>query len=226
MAIIVILCIIAFFAGSWGGVLTVAILGLGLTFVLKRMGSALVRHDEKRRETAKIKQQTKQMTLRHKNQLALQNELDKNCRWLGEMNLEKWKKKLPNFLSKEYETSFEEIVTNFAKQMEEQNILQNDDWFKVYLDEIIKAKDHCMSEFQLLSTVTCPQMQMTHITPTEQLIREKLKENCIRKSDDVPAMLQQEAGGVYGATTYMKRRYGIEESKENKTTTIELNEAL
>jgi len=222
LIITAILCVIAYFAFSWIGVLIVAAIGLGVSFILRKSGQALAEHDKRKKEAAVIKKETKQMDIRHRNQLALQEELSKNCKWLGEMNAEKWKMKLPNYVNLEYDTSFEMITGNFAKQIEEENILQNDDWFNAYLDYIVK-NGKGFSVIQLLNRVACPQMQMTHITPTATMLKAKLDQSTKRISDDVPALLQLNAGETYWPTRYAQNRYGILDSDSSKTTVYELD---
>lgn len=212
LVITLILCVIAFFAFSWVGVLCVAACGLGVSFVLRKMGQALKEHDAKRKETAQINQRTSYQNIKHKNQLALQEELDKNCKWLGEMTPEKWEKKLPNFVNKAYETSFGDITMNFAKQMEEQYILQNNDWFDRYLDYIARS-DGGYTVTQLLNmNHICPQLQITHFTPTEKMLTQKLEQATKSISEDVPASLRKEAGNTYWATPFAKKRFGVLET--------------
>ena len=212
--ITIILSIIAFFAFSWVGVLAVAILGLGFSFTLKKIGQALAQHDKSRRETAKINQKTKKMSLDHSNEMALREELEKNCRWLGYMNQEKWKDKLSNYVNKSYETDFESITNNFAKQMEEQNIIQNGDWFKPFLQHIVDTEAG-NTAIQLLNVVNCPQLNITHITPDIELLESELEKKTQRISDDVPPLLNKVSGGIYIPTKYAIKLYGKKSNINN-----------
>lgn len=224
LIITAILCVVAFLAFSWIGVLVVAAVGLGLSFILKNSKEALEDHDKRKKETALINRKTTEIDIRHKNQMALQEELNKNCKWLGEVNADTWRTILPNYVNKEYETSFESITENFAKQIEEGFILQNEDWFNVYLQFIAK-KNKGYSVDQLLSFVNCPQMQMTHVTSTKKMLGEKLEEKCKRAASGEPPLLKKEAGETYWPTEYASKKLGLLETTASTpaTTVIELD---
>lgn len=219
-----ILCVISFFAFSWIGVLIVAALGIGGSYLLQKTRETLREHDANARKTAQINQQTSLQNAQHNNQLALQEELDKNCRWLGEMTPSKWKEKLPNYASKSYETSFEQITSNFAKQMEQQMILQNDDWFTPFMEYIVNKE--ATSPIKLLNEVNCPQLKITHSTSNLELLTKRLDRATQRISDDVPPLLTKMPSGIYRPTRYANERFGKakHENFESHHETIDLDD--
>ena len=206
--ITLVLCVVAFFAFSWVGVLVVAICGLGLAFLLKKTGQALEKHDQNRKEAAKINQTTQKEQAMQQNEYALRQELDKNCRWLGYMIPAMWASKLPNFKDKSYQTSFDSITTNFAKQMEQQNILQSDDWFQPFFQYIL-THPAGTTPTKLLNEVSCPQLQITHITPNVKLIESQLKKGTQRKSKDVPPLYEEHALNGMTENLYVPTRYAL-----------------
>lgn len=226
VVITLILCVIAYFAYSWIGVLVVAIGGLGVAYLLKQARYALEKHDESRRETAKINKDTQQAQAMQENEFALREELDKNCRELGCMNAEEWERKLPNYKNKLYQSSFDSITKNFAQQMEQQEILQNDDWFQPFFQYILNKNQ--ATPTKLLSEVSCPQLNITHITPDLQLLKAQLKKYTKRVSEDVPALLKEQpvalSEPLYVPTKYAKQIKGAQDSSSNDSGTMNKKE--
>lgn len=209
-----ILCVIAFLAFSWGGVLVVAIGGLGIACILNKIGQALKVHDKSIKDTAKINQKTQWDRIAQQNEMALTQELDTNCRRLGFMNSAMWASKLPNYGDRIYQSSFDSITLNFAKQMEEQNILQNDDWFEAFFQYILDHPNGS-TPTKLLNEVSCPQLQVTHITPDIELLEIRLKKGTQWVSRDVPPLfkeisLQDVNENLYVPTKYALNTYGSE----------------
>lgn len=222
--ITLVLCVIAFFAYSWSGVLVVAIGGLGIAYLLKEVGQALEKHDKNKKETAEINKNTQQAQAMQNNEFALRKELDENCRWLGFMNAEMWVKKLPNYKNKSYQSSFDNITSNFAKQMEQQNILQSDTWFEPFFRYIL-SHPQGTTPTKLLNEVSCPQLQITHITPNIKLLNAQLKKGTQRVSRDVPPLFDERPlegmkENLYVPTQYALMTYGSSSDNlgtENKT---------
>lgn len=206
--ITLVLCVVAFFAFSWVGVLIVAVCGLGIAFFLKKTGQAIVTHDRSKKETAQIYQASKKEQAAQQNEYALRQELDKNCRWLGYMNSMMWASKLPNYKDKLYQTSFDTITTNFARQMEQQNILQSNAWFQPFFQYILNHPAGT-TPTKLLNEVNCPQLQITHITPTVKLIEAELKKGTKRISKDVPPLYEEHSLNGMNENLYVPTRYAL-----------------
>ena len=207
--------IIAYFTYSWKGVAITAGVEAGfvlLVSLLSETRKTVLEHDKNKKEIAKINNATQKNREKHNNEAALLKELETNCRWLGYMDDEKWKQKLPNYIQKSYETDFFQIVRNFARQMEEQNITNNNDWFMPYM-QYIAEKGISGTVTKLINEVNCPQLRITHSTPDETLLESKLKESCEKASEDTPALLEEQStqiGIIYRLTPYAERMYGKE----------------
>lgn len=243
LIIIVVVLAAAYLVFSWEGVFTVigvAVVGLLIIRLLGRAGTFLVgqlgragtflsrkleQHDNMARETAMIKRQTQAERQTHENDQALMEELNKNCFWLGCMNADKWKKKLPNFVGKNYSTSFDTITANFAKQIEQQHIIQNNDWFEPYMLYVL---DHPggSTVTKMLNEVNCPQLKMTHITPDGDLINTWLVRGTKRVSKDVPELFRMTFikdinENVFTPTEYLKKLYGDKSSNSRNDAHVE-----
>lgn len=191
IAIIVILAI-AYFAFSWRGVFGV----IGAAILIALFGSAgtfisntVKTHDKEMKETAKIKQKTQSNKEMHDNDTALRNELEMNCRWLGFMSEQMWLAKLPNYANKKYSTSFADITKNFATQMEQQNIRQNDDWFQPFLMYVIAHPGSTVTK--MLNEVSCPQFHATHVTPNGDILNTRMIKGTQKVNKDVPPLFTQ-----------------------------------
>lgn len=171
LSIIAILCV-AFFAFGWKGifgVIAACIAGYIVTRIGKKLSVELHAHDQAKIKAAVVKQQTEKDKQAHANDTALMNELDRNCFFLGKMDSKKWKEKLPNYVNREYTTSFEGITRNFAKQCEQQRILQNDEWFEPFKRYVLEHPQGT-TVTKMLEEVSCPQLNITHITPDGDLV--------------------------------------------------------
>lgn len=226
--IILVLDVIAYFAGSLRTVFIVTAIGIGISLLVKLIGKAgdnisrtIKDHDREKKQTAKINQSTQFSKEAHSNEVALQAELNSNCRWLGYMNSQMWGDKLSNYKSRRYEKSFEKITQNFAKQMEQQNITQNDDWFQPFLKYII-THSQGVTVTKLLNEVNCPQLHATHATPDKQLLHERLMRGTERISRDVPPIFKEVpiaemSESLFVPTQYALKLYG---SSEGNSETI------
>jgi len=214
-----VLCVLGYFAFSWAGVFVIAAVGISISLAVQQIAKAgrhithtLEVHDKEKTKTALINQQTAHKKAILENERALKEELENHCRWLGFMDATSWHKKLPNYVDKEYTTSFDAITQNFAKQMEQQNITQNEDWFAVFMEYII-AHPAGITRTKLLNEVHCPQLAATHSTPNAVLLQRQLTVCTKRKSADVPALLKEQPLAnydepLYLPTDYAKKLYG------------------
>ena len=234
---IIVILLVTFLAFSWVGVLAVIGIGVGGCIIVgllcragEFIGETVEEHDKQVKETAKIKQETETAKQVHENDNALIEELNKNCFWLGCMDVEAWKKKLPNYVDRLYSSSFEKITMNFARQIEQQHIIQNDDWFEPYKLYVLKHPGGS-TVTKMLNEVNCPQLKMTHITPDGDLINTWLVRGTKRVSKDVPELFRMTFikdinENVFTPTEYLKKLYlEIDEtSTESHVEEIDFND--
>lgn len=200
---------------SWKGILTLigtCIIGGVIFFFMSTLLEGLAAHDQKKMETAKIMKETQEKKKIQENEDALISELNNNCRWLGYMDEQKWRSKLPNYCDRKYNTSFSEITHNFAVQMEQQNIRQNDEWFKPFLDYILKHPTG-VTVTKMLNEVYCPQFSITHTTFEGDLLNTRMYKGTEKISKDVPPLFNKvPADGMneylFVPTEYAKHLYG------------------
>lgn len=216
---IVILIIVYNLFGLLGVLVAIIIFALiaGVVALIYYIRETLEKHDRNKKETAKINYTTQVRRELFENEKALVDELNMNCRWLGYMNGEMWKRKLANYAEKEYTSSFNEITENFARQMEQQYITQNDEWFKPYLSYIISHPQGA-TPIKMLNEVQCPQFNATHVTSNIDLLKRRLKQGTQRVSKDVPPLfeeipLAEFKDFLYVPTKYAVKLYGNEEQK-------------
>jgi hypothetical protein len=205
--------------GLWSyalGFAAICLVGYAIVRVLgkagKYVGDQVERHDKDQKETAQINHKTQTEKLIHTNDALLMEELSKNCYWLGFMSDDMWIKKLPNYVNKQYSTNFKTITNNFAKQIEQQHILQNDDWFEPFKLYIL---DHPggSTVTKMLHEVNCPQLKMTHSTPDGDLLNTWLVRGTQKANKDVPALfsstfINEMNESVFTPTAYLKKLYG------------------
>ena len=199
--------IIAFLAFSFPGLLAMIVIYIFIYLVLKATG-ALKEFGNNKKEAAKYNLASEISKEIHENEQELRNELDTHCRWLGYMSTEKWRTKLQNYVQKTEE--FDSITGNFALQMEKQLITQSDEWFEPFCKYVV---DHPqgVTIVKMLNEVSCPQLQATHCTPDDVLLKEKMDAGSERVSKDVPAIfnvIPSEAGNIYTPTRYLLKLYG------------------
>ena len=225
LIIIIAVLVIAYLAFSWEGVfvvIAISVVGAIIIGLLKKAGvyvsDKVEAHDKRVKETAKIQQQMQTEQITHNNDTALMQELTKNCTWLGYMNEEKWVAKLPNFVGRCYSTSFKQITSNYAKQIEQQYILQNDDWFEPYKLYVLNHPGGS-TVTKMMAEVDCPQLKMTHCTPNGDLINTWLMRRTKAISKDVPALfnvtfIKDINENLFTPTPYLKKLYDITETAD------------
>ena len=232
LLVIIIILVAAFLVGSWVGVLAVALIwAIGYVIVNllrkagKYVGEQVEKHDRRKRETAQIIQRTQADKQRHNNDTALMGELSKNCYWLGYMDDRMWIKKLPNYVNRKYSTDFRTITRNFAKQIEQQHILQNNDWFEPFKLYLLNHPGGA-TVTKMLHEVNCPQLMMTHSTPDGDLVNTWLVRGTKKANKDVPALfsatfIEEMNESVFTPTPYLQKLYGCSnvESQEVKHVT-------
>lgn len=227
LIVIAILLIASYLLGSWAGVFALAAL-VAIGYVIlslligagKFVGKQVEQHDERKKETALIKHETQEKKHTHDNDEALMNELSKNCYWLGYMNEEMWTKKLSNYANRQYSTDFKTITSNFAKQIEQQHILQNDDWFEPFKLYILNHPGGS-TVTKMLHEVSCPQLKMTHSTPDGDLLNTWLVRGTKIANKDVPELfnstfIQEMNESVFTPTPYLQKLYAdtVDDSQE------------
>ena len=220
LIVIIIILVASYLVASWEGVLTAAVIAtIGYIAVRllgkagKYIGNQVEQHDKNKRETAKINQQTQQAKQIQSNDAALMNELSKNCFWLGYMSREMWLKKLPNYANRQYSTDFNTITSNFAKQIEQQHIVQNDDWFEPFKLYVLNHPGGS-TVTKMLHEVNCPQLKMTHSTPDGDLLNTWLMRGTKKANKDVPALfsatfIKEMNENVFTPTAYLQKLYGV-----------------
>lgn len=186
--------------------------------LIKLLSDVLKIHDQRKSsiaqmnsETARINAKAAEIKRRNDNVVELQNELETHWRWKGQVTEEDWKRYLPNHATKEYPVgkNFEEITYNFAKQLESEQLISSDDWFKPFLQKIINGG--IISFNQLVHDVECPALKITHVTPNQELIFDRLEDATKPKSIDVPALLvktETEGNIFFRATEYAIEHLG------------------
>lgn len=235
LIVIIIILVASFLAGSWAGVLAVAsIFAVGYIVVKllgkagKYVGDQVEQHDKSKRETAQINQKTEADRQIHNNDAALMEELSKNCYWLGYMSDEMWLKKLPNYANRQYSTDFRTITSNFAKQIEQQHILQNNDWFEPFKLYILNHPGGS-TVTKMLHEVNCPQLKMTHSTPDDDLLNTWLVRGTQKTNKDVPALfsstfIKEMNESVFTPTAYLQKLYsGNNEGSQEVNHATEIN---
>lgn len=207
-----------FYVSSWYGICLAAIvyaIGHAIVSVLgkagKYIGSQVEQHDKRKREVAEIKKRTIEEKQIHDNDSLLMEELTKNCYWLGYMDDDKWLKKLPNYANKHYSSDFKTITNNFAQQIEQQHILQNDDWFEPYKIYVLNHPGGS-TVTKMLHEVNCPQLRLTHSTPDGDLVNTWLVRGTKKENKDVPALfastyIKEMNESIFTPTPYLQKLY-------------------
>ena len=231
VAILVVIVIIQMIAEAVGGGKNLALIIGGIALVITAIGTGFIvpllviaaavygvrvlsvavhSHGVNTKAAAERNAITADAQERHNNELALQQELEANCKFLGQMSLQDWYNKLPNYTGKKYVSDFNSIVENFASQVEQEYITHNNEWLQPYLDYIILHPTG-MSVLKLLNEVECPSLQYTHVTDDKVLLQSKLDGCCNDISRDVPALLKKSStqiGDVYTPSLYLERLSG------------------
>lgn len=238
LIVIIIILVASLLVGGVAGVFVVAAIFAVVCVVVgllgkagKYVGDQVEQHDKSKKEIAQINQKIQTDKQIHNNDVALMEELSKNCYWLGYMSDEMWLKKLPNYANRKYSTDFRTITRNFAKQIEQQHILQNNDWFEPFKLYILNHPGGS-TVTKMLHEVNCPQLKMTHFTPDGDLLNTWLVRGTQKANKDVPALfsatfIKEMNESVFTPTPYLQKLYGgtNEESQEvNHATEIDFND--
>ena len=103
------------------------------------------------------------------NEKALKRVLSKKCRALGYMTSEDWKKRLPKFAARHYLTSFDQITSTFAADVEKEFFVESKDlsWIDPYTQYL---KSNVMASLYQLEELPNNKLNVTHKTPNGQLI--------------------------------------------------------
>ena len=231
LAVIVLIFVVAFLALSWVGVLGVIVVGVIIALLRSfgiHLGNIVKDHDKEKKDIAQIKQNTQASKEMHDNEFALIQELNQNCVYLGFMDDQRWLYKLPNYANRKYATNFIDITRKFATQVEQQNIQQNEDWFRPFLEYII-SHPQGTTVTKMLNEVRCPQFQFTHITPDFHILNVRMMRGTQRISKDVPPLFEQHnVNGMneylFVPTRYALNLYGKNDSSKEKTDhTVEID---
>jgi hypothetical protein len=224
LIIIIGLIIILSVFGLWPyalGFAAICAVGYGIVMALgkagKYVGNQVEQHDKLKKETAQIAKKTQDDKLMHNNDAALMEELSKNCYWLGYMSDDMWLQKLPNYANRQYSTDFRTITNNFAKQIEQQHIIQNNDWFEPFKLYVLNHPGGS-TVTKMLHEVNCPQLKMTHATPDGDLVNTWLVRGTQKANKDVPALfsstfIKDMNESVFTPTPYLQKLYGESDEK-------------
>lgn len=187
----------------------VVLIALG---ILAFIASIINEHDKEKKQLLEkqIEEQKKQDAANNEAQLV--TELNANYKKMGYITLEDWRTKLPNYVSKAYTTSFDCIVEDFTKQIQEQKITKNKDWLEPFVMYIL-AHEQGVTVNKLLAEVKSKDLAYTHYIDDRELLDEKLREGTVSTSKDVPALFEvvsTAAGDLYKPTKYLKKLYGVD----------------
>ena len=197
--------------------LVVVIAGIGLIVFVMR---SVKEHDEAKSllQAQEYKAQKEQNS--RDNELIFNEELENNYSTMGYMNLDEWKKKLPNYIDRDYETSFEAIVKNFTEKSEERNIRENKEFLQPFITYLL-SRPQGSTVNKMLAEVKDSALKYTHYTSDKELLEERLIKATVGKSKDVPPLLSvisTEVGDLYQPTKYCEKLFGSEvvESQTNE----------
>jgi hypothetical protein len=124
-----------------------------------------------------------------KNELALKQYLQNNCKGCGYMDSERWKLLLPEFAGKNYISSFENVTSDFAKSIEIQYISKaKDEWMQPVIEYLTK---NGMADIFELTQVSNPLLKYTHYTSDALLIDRELEKLCKIARKDGKKMLDK-----------------------------------
>ena len=174
--IVGIILAIAFVVLTGGVGIIVALILWGVYAIVKRNREGKYAEKELENKTAQKNAETSRLEIRHENDNELANELDRNCKYLGLMNEQRWEMQLHNYVNREYSTSFAEITRNFAMQIEDQYIAKNVDYWMQNFEKYIVQRPSGCPIFKMLEEVDCDALRMTHITPTNKILEHYLNE--------------------------------------------------
>lgn len=211
--IVGIILAIAFVVLTGGVGIIVALILWGIYAIVKRNREGKYAEKELENKTAQKNAETSRLEMIHENDNELANELDRNCKYLGLMNEQRWEMQLNNYVNKEYSTSFAEITRNFAMQIEDQYIAKNVDYWIQNFEKYIVQRPNGSPIHKMLEEVECNAFRMTHITPTNKILEHYLNEGTRRLNVDIPAKFIKSDAGDY---TFYKPTAYLEHLYENK----------
>ena len=221
------LLVIGLVVAIWKVAGVAGILGL-FGVIVAFVGIAYIIHSVQEHDEEKKKLLEKQILEQRRrdadsNEANLITELNENYKKMGYMPIEEWRKKLPNFVSKDYNSSFDSIVVDFTKQIQEQKITKNKDWLEPFVTYIL-SHEQGTTVNKLLAEVNSDDLAYTHFTDDRELLDAKLREGTVSTSKDVPALFEvvsTAAGDLYKPTKYLKKIYGVDEVSNNKSSMTE-----
>ena len=153
--IVGIILAIAFVVLTGGVGIIVALILWGVYAIVKRNREGKYAEKELENKTAQKNAETSRLEMIHENDNELANELDRNCKYLGLMNEQRWEMQLNNYVNKEYSTSFAEITRNFAMQIEDQYIAKNVDYWIQNFEKYIVQRPNGSPIHKMLEEVEC-----------------------------------------------------------------------
>ena len=163
----------------------VALILFGIYAIVKKNRDGKLKEKQVEQSTAIHNAKVNDTQIRHMNDMELKLALESNCKNLGIMDEQGWRRVLSNYTHKEYETSFDEITMNFAKQIEDQYIAKTaSDWMQKFEEYISQRPGGCPID-KMLEEVDCDALRMTHITPTKKILEHYLNEGTRKISDDI-----------------------------------------
>lgn len=128
--------------------------------------------------------------IKRRNEKELMIYLNENCIRCGYVDRTYWRELLPEYVSKSYETSFEEITNRFAWQVEEKYI-RNDkeiEWLNPAMTYLI---NNVIADVVELEKVPSENLKYTHITPNGKLIHDAMESLCSAKIVNGKPMVQK-----------------------------------
>ena len=128
--------------------------------------------------------------IERKNEEELNKYLNDNCLKCGYVTLNTWKKMLPQYVTRQYDTSFEEITMNFSHRIEKEYIEQ-DSTLKWLDPAVLYLIKNSMADVLELEKVPSENLNYTHITPNAQLIFEAMENLCKAKVINGKHMIQK-----------------------------------
>lgn len=120
----------------------------------------------------------------------LKKHLEEYCLKCGYMDNLSWKKLLPDFASKQYITSFQQITDEFAKQVQSIYIdhAEGLPWLQPVTDYLSK---NIMADVYELSKISNPGLEYTHRTPDAKLIREGMDRLSVAMEKEGKKLIQR-----------------------------------
>ena len=128
--------------------------------------------------------------IKQKNEDGVNTYLINNCVKCGHVTEDSWKAMLPQFASKSYITSFEQITSNFAKRMEDKYI-EGDEKLTWLNPAVHYLRNNLIADITELERVPSEGLNFTHVTPNGKLIFDAMENLCKVKVSDGKHMIQK-----------------------------------